>query len=89
MSSKRSGTGRSGHPRTAYYALAHWIVTQVGRPREYAFSVPIAAYLAATQGRPAEYRARLWEVSERLVAPYASEHSWPFVCDADRPRADL
>lgn len=51
---------------------------QAGRPRDYTFSVPIAAYMAATRGQPAAYRARLWELSERLVAPYASAHTWSF-----------
>ena len=51
---------------------------QVGRPRDYVYSVPIAAYMAATGGRPADHRARLWELSELLVAPYASTHTWSF-----------
>jgi len=50
---------------------------QAGRPRGYVFSIPILSYLKATQDRPVEYRARLWQLSERLVAPFASSHSWP------------
>ena len=59
------------------YTLFHPLA-QAGRPRDYTFSVPIAAYMAATRGQPAAYRARLWELSERLVAPYASAHTWSF-----------
>ena len=51
---------------------------QVGRPRGYLLSIPIAMYMRVTEGRPAEYRSRLWQLSERLVAPYASAHAWSF-----------
>lgn len=49
---------------------------QAGRPPGYVFSIPIQAFMMATEGQPVAYRARLWELSELLVAPYASAHAW-------------
>lgn len=41
------------------------------------FSAPTWFYRRATEGDPRLYRARLWDVSEHLVASYASR-PWPF-----------
>ena len=49
---------------------------QQGKPPGYLYSVPIAAYEKVTEGRAQEYRAKLWEVSERLVQPFASKREW-------------
>ena len=51
---------------------------QQGKPPGYLYSVPIAAYEKVTEGRAQEYRAKLWEVSERLVQPFASKREWYF-----------
>lgn len=45
---------------------------QAGRPQGSLFSVPIASYERVTQGRAAEYRTKLWALSERLVRGHAS-----------------
>ena len=38
--------------------------------------MPIHSYGQVTQGRPLEYRARLWELSEKLLQGHLSR--WPF-----------
>ena len=59
------------------FSMAHTDDPQLGRPRNYLFSLPIAMYQLVTGGQPLEYRARMWEVSESLVAPFASVE-WKF-----------
>lgn len=52
---------------------------QQGKPKGAFYSPQIALYDKVTEGKAEEYRTRLWALSERLVAPYASGDGseWP------------
>ena len=50
---------------------------QDGKPGRYWFSLEIESHHFGTEGKQELYRERLWEVSERIVEPFA-DREWVF-----------